>query len=49
MKDIINRIWAEIKAAFWSQVPYLIWSFAWLMCTMFWMMIFIKWFMNKYY
>jgi hypothetical protein len=49
MKEIWKRILKEVENAFWTQVPYIIWSFAWLMLTMFWATIFLKWFMNKYY
>tara|TARA_R100000231_G_scaffold19609_2_gene19449 strand:+ start:3119 stop:3283 length:165 start_codon:yes stop_codon:yes gene_type:complete len=49
MKQIWKRILKEAKDAFWSQVPYLIWSFVWLMLSMFWATMFLKWFMNKYF
>ena len=47
MKNFLNKIWEGVKEAFWLNVPYIIYSTVWLLLTMFWATVFMKWFVNR--
>ena len=48
MKNFFKRVWIEIQAAFWYNVPYIIYSTVWLFLAMFWAMTFFKWYVKNF-
>ena len=48
MKNFLNKIWQGIQKSFWLNIPYIIYSTVWLFLSMFWAVVFLKWFMKNY-